>query len=176
MRRLSGLLQLACQRDYDDVWAVKIPKIILENHAGAKAALLIPRTVKPHVVNIPDLRLSACVVHDVTPFRCSLQLQYNMRKRESQVNLKIYTKKFLVREHGVFHGAPAVHADDVKNRADARPVVKHLNFLHALEAEPVTAVRKANSVPAGTIVRGREIRSWTSLSRNCPVPADAACK
>lgn len=55
---LATALQIGCEREHDDVWAVQIAHVVLEYHAGADTALLITMFCPPELdeINISDDR------------------------------------------------------------------------------------------------------------------------
>ena len=86
MRWLPCLFQMACHRERNNIWAISVAKIVLKNNTWSPAALFATATTKSHVENIPDLRLSACVSHDVTILSLILY-SYSITRENTKVKL-----------------------------------------------------------------------------------------
>ena len=54
VRRLGGLFDPAGKRKGNDVRAVEVAQIVLENQAGTKSGLFAPAAVEPHEVDVSN--------------------------------------------------------------------------------------------------------------------------
>ena len=68
MSRLAGLLQLACERESNNVRAEPVADVVLENYARSPSTLLAAATAELHQIYFTDLVLSVVCHKDVIPF------------------------------------------------------------------------------------------------------------
>jgi hypothetical protein len=62
--------KLTCQRKRNNVRAISVTNVVLENNTGTPPTLFASTSAEMHEVNVPDTGLSAFTYHGVTPFRC----------------------------------------------------------------------------------------------------------